>query len=554
MDRLCNGMSPLSVKRVLKSLSTEMDDYYHEAVLRIQQKVPQHRDIVLKLLTFLVHTRTQFTVHQLRQALAVEEELDSDTELSDLTVDVEAVVGMSEGLAIVGQKTEHSDGRVSVFLAHETISAFLKANHQVLPHGPDYIARLCLAYMAFPPCLKNLPAVLKNEFSVSEGTIDYQNRSEGNQGMPFFEWIFPELGYHIHQQSSAVTLAAFDSFLVSLEDSSHDLEVRPFRWFANKRFAFLLQRCIHLGADVKRRWYHGDREFEITLLVSIRRGDVEISRILLEQEFVDVNDGLVAFARTALHCAVEEEQVEEVKMLLQHKAIDVNLMSGEDGSPSPLVSAIVLGRDDLVEILLAHPTIDINLRADYTSPLEQSLKEVYRVKKGAKDEVSRLRILETVLARDDLDVHWLGPMTRVSWAVWAACRNYPYVNERTGYVVGLFLGRSDLEVNQRDSNGRTVLDHAKLLLAELESEEQRDWGPWLIRRVDGEGNIVNVIGNSISAMRDVIAVLMAAGCQQSGLESLKRYPPPWLGDLQTIRRHSLSKDPSKVEILDWSLD
>lgn len=83
---------------------------------------------------------------------------------------------------------------------------------------------------------------------------------------------------------------------------------------------------------------------------------IEIAKLLLNTGRVDVN--LVTHAKppTPLIAAIEASRPDIVELLVEHPDIDVNLTP--DGNPTPIGFAAERGNLEIVKILLRHPDID----------------------------------------------------------------------------------------------------------------------------------------------------------------------------------------------------
>lgn len=127
------------------------------------------------------------------------------------------------------------------------------------------------------------------------------------------------------------------------------------------------------------------------LLAAARKGHIEAIELLLSAEGIDVNDRNNA-GESALQAAAEGGHVEAVRLLLQAKELQINDTGGTFAFAA-LHAASRKGRSEVVEALLEHPKIDVNLRDDDgRTPL------ILAAERG------RVAVVEALLAVKGLDV------------------------------------------------------------------------------------------------------------------------------------------------------
>ena len=89
-------------------------------------------------------------------------------------------------------------------------------------------------------------------------------------------------------------------------------------------------------------------------------GMPDVARLLLERGLVtDVNATLDWLRRTALHLAATWGHVDVVEVLLAHRDVDVNVRALDAGK-TPLHIAAQNGHVDVVRALLAHRGVNVN--------------------------------------------------------------------------------------------------------------------------------------------------------------------------------------------------
>ena len=102
-----------------------------------------------------------------------------------------------------------------------------------------------------------------------------------------------------------------------------------------------------------------DKKYKLTpLMLAVRDGHVEIVRVLLAHERVDVNQARTRDGGTALLWACHTGHVEIIKLLLAHDGIDVNQAS--TSGVTPLFTACAEVHVEAIKLLVAHEGIDVN--------------------------------------------------------------------------------------------------------------------------------------------------------------------------------------------------
>lgn len=93
--------------------------------------------------------------------------------------------------------------------------------------------------------------------------------------------------------------------------------------------------------------------------------DVLIIKLLLQHKDIDINLSNF-FNKTPLHLVVESGHIEAATLLLGHPSIDVNR---KDADETALHKAIKNGNPKILQALLRHPNIDVNAKCSegYTS-------------------------------------------------------------------------------------------------------------------------------------------------------------------------------------------
>ena len=116
-----------------------------------------------------------------------------------------------------------------------------------------------------------------------------------------------------------------------------------------------------------------DNACQSALHLAVMKGNVEIVKLLLSNENIDVNvfnhinETDYEDENTALYTAVKNGKLKIVNLLLSHKNIDVNILNnstcGEDKtSETALHLAVRKRKINTIRLLLKHEKIDINVK------------------------------------------------------------------------------------------------------------------------------------------------------------------------------------------------
>jgi ankyrin repeat protein len=126
-----------------------------------------------------------------------------------------------------------------------------------------------------------------------------------------------------------------------------------------------------------------------------------------------------------------------VEQLLKVKGINPNATNCQEGNT--LISAAILGKTNIVRLLLSHPNIDPNF-------VERRLFGSTALMRAQEPEVIKL-----LLDRDDTDVNLRDNLgwTALVWACYAD----------SIWKVNLLLERENVDPNVRDSSGMTALQY-----------------------------------------------------------------------------------------------
>jgi ankyrin repeat protein len=215
----------------------------------------------------------------------------------------------------------------------------------------------------------------------------------------------------------------------------------------------------------RRRWYKPKKATmdvkrnDSPLIIAVTDGNIELVKTLLSDKNIDVN-AKDKNGETAIMLA---PNMEIFKLLLEHKDLDVNIY--DNHKATILLNAIKAKLDDVVALLLQREDIDVNYHTDQTdSPLEIAFYDGYSkagelllnhpsinvntgvlnacVKKNYYDVVKRL------LQHKDIDVNFTSEKFIMT----------PLFHVKDSKMLQLLLSHPDIDVNfNKTTNGLTPL-------------------------------------------------------------------------------------------------
>ncbi|GMG16917.1 unnamed protein product [Aspergillus oryzae var. brunneus] len=208
------------------------------------------------------------------------------------------------------------------------------------------------------------------------------------------------------------------------------------------------------------------------LCVAVMRGRLDIVRLLLLFP-INVNncnkDG-----KSALHLAVDNNDHNLVKLLLDQPGIDVNIQDNVENS-TPLHNAVELARESIVKLLLGQQGINPNVRDSYGDTAlhiaakfgDPSIAKLLLNKPGLEINMrdhhgqtplwwatknNHLSLVKQLLAESHVDVNTVGQDASTSL--------HHAVENRSSYLVMLLLCTNGIDVNISDESEKTPLEWA----------------------------------------------------------------------------------------------
>ena len=174
---------------------------------------------------------------------------------------------------------------------------------------------------------------------------------------------------------------------------------------------FLLVDYLLKSVDVDVNQYYKDNyESRTALFMAIEKGNIEIIKLLLNNDKLDINvinefyNGTYFVDETVLHVAIEKENIEIIKLLLNNDKLDVNTFRSEvnyDGEKTALFMAIEKENVEIVELLLKNDKIDVNI--PYTYDVVEEMVPLYLAIENENVEIVKL-----LLNKENINVNFLN--------------------------------------------------------------------------------------------------------------------------------------------------
>ncbi|TFK28950.1 ankyrin, partial [Coprinopsis marcescibilis] len=339
LEMLGSCLSICDLRSALNRLPKGVDAMYAATMERIEQQADPL--LVKRTLVWLVYTLESMTINDLRHALAID--LDTSKYDPELLVDAESLLSACCGLITLEPQFVN-------YTAKDFLETYLQKDY---PEPHALIASSCVAHLIYRG-FQDMKDFVENEYG--SPFVGYSHRQRATYShlcasvppntVNFILQCcrFPIL--HISRQSiqdgSSVHVAAAFDFLLLLRE-----------WFQQTQPSgpdpFPHQLDVNIGTEMQ-----GHTPLRIATML----GNIETVRELLGVEGIDVCRPDKWGTRTALLNAIHRRQYGVVKELLRVKDINVNHCPS-DGSA--LRHASLCSSTDIVQLLLDHPGIDINI-------------------------------------------------------------------------------------------------------------------------------------------------------------------------------------------------
>ena len=381
MESLRTKSNRLELKRALTRLPDSVEGYYKQAMDRVEAQAPADRKRGYKILSLVSCARRPLSLKELQHALAVTTFLDDEVYEEDdipIAVDPPKTILESTSALIIIESDE-----TEVQLVHRSLETYLHQDEnrkKWFPTADVDIAKACMTYL-------NL--VLPREPCKDEDLVSK------NSKFPFLQYASQYWGDHVRDAFS------------SPGDSTNNLKdvlglVNTKRKDACMQAAWLTKKGDHDTWDVQRNvnrlhicaWYglstvlstlnpdHGlvdvvEHKYDQTpLMYACRKGHVEVARQLLRLGASQQRRS--TRGRTALFEAIlghhssgnatiakkASKHNQVVELLVKENAgdLDINLVNSQERNRTALMTAAYLGHLKMIEILLGHQSINVDLQ------------------------------------------------------------------------------------------------------------------------------------------------------------------------------------------------
>ncbi|KAK0438148.1 ankyrin repeat-containing domain protein [Desarmillaria tabescens] len=475
MDSLAQSTTPKILRVALGKLPDNMAGAYDKTLERVNSQGEHDRDLAYRIFGWIAFAARPLTVLELRYALAVElgtTALDPDNLCND-----DLLGSVCAGLVIMDQPNwifRYYDISIVRFVHYTTQEYFMSRQDDLFPGFGGSITRTCLTYMTFNDIDIPRPCIPEKTYTVSFFGSPLALLLRDIEKHMFLNYSYSYWGYH----ASGLVQYSIEREIIAFLDVAHHRQVadmlrtRHMHWPPSPVVPpSPLQSAVHQGlvhiTEVLLNQGADPRE-ELPLVVAAEVGHLEIVKLLLSRDDVDVNQADPKNFHTPLMEAARNGHEEVIKAILASKHMNSLNSVDKDGN-SALFHAIYKHRSKVVRILLATPGINAtSCNHIGFSPLAAA---VY----------GRLK--------DDVDPNGRSPETQWTPLSYAAESGYAHIatmllqtgrvdvnsrdcKERTALMtaavrgnvdaVKVLLGHPGIAIMAKDKNGKTAYSHAYL--------------------------------------------------------------------------------------------
>ena len=417
LESLSDKTTIKAVKQALDTLpkgSEALTFAYSDAIERIENQKTGFATLAKETLSWLVCVERELNIDELLHALAVEENAQGLDE--ENIQEAEDVISSCAGLVVLDEETQ------VIRLVHYTLQEYLESKLvSWAPQARELVAAACLTYLAFESCTPSRA----NFVEYGDETLFYdesQSRFVRHcQLHPFFRYAAKHWVTHARYCIGRTSHFRILDFLESMEESQR-LDTLLQIMMYNVPFPLPHEQAtrLHVLAMIG---------FEAQCAEIIRKGYSPIV-----QDF---------HGQTPMHYATfpypgaSDGQEDVIKLLLAKSEVDPNTQDAH--GVTPLICAVQCGRDDITQVLLTYPDIDVNMvTAGYF------FTALFYAVTGCHELITR-----ALLQRDDLDVNFQNK-TGMTALMHAASRG------RTS-VVEIILQHSGVRIDLRNDRNETAL-------------------------------------------------------------------------------------------------
>ncbi|RSL62863.1 hypothetical protein CEP54_005527 [Fusarium duplospermum] len=352
VDELGRQTSIGGLRHTLNKLPSELNNFYQDAMARIDRQSEEDKDLALRSLNWVFRARRPLLLSELLIALAIDPE-DDDLDEESIPFDT-LIASLTAGLLTMEPTLTGQDKTVR--LTHFTVAEYFKDEGSGrLVYTEDHLARTCLNYLLFENMEPDLPM------------------HQPDQRYGFYDYAANNWGHHV-QAASTIDQASVMRFLsnevkartccTAINEYLNWPESKPLYLAAYFQLEESMRTLIAAGCNIDAETPNG-----WTLLLSfVERGQEAVVRLLLENG-ADISPRATqgnTSLREPLAIAAEQGNSAMVQLLLDHGAdpnCDVRGQNKREERTIPLLDAAKNRNLEIVRILLGAEGIRVNERA-----------------------------------------------------------------------------------------------------------------------------------------------------------------------------------------------
>ncbi|SJL14313.1 uncharacterized protein ARMOST_17769 [Armillaria ostoyae] len=363
MDSLAQSTNQKTLRDALKELPDNMKNAYDETMERINHQGKHKSALASRVFGWIAFARRPLIVLELQHALAVE--LGTTTLNPDNLCSKDLLGSVCAGLVVIDQMGRHREPIVK-FVHYTTQEYFMSQKDKFFPHFQETIMHTCLTYLLFND---------SSDIDTYDDSISISSYKDGYPSVPYnYEYGIPydlarkypflyyslvNWGYHVNapQHSMENEIVAFlDSAccrkvakIIHAVELSTEVSV-PLDFAVEYGLLHIMKVLLDRGDDL--------HQCKTPLLITaIQRGNLEMVKLLLDQDSIDPNACSFWETRPPLFYAIQLESMQILEMLLQSDRVNVNCRDCH--GHTPLIMAVISGDISKVKVLLKHRGIDI---------------------------------------------------------------------------------------------------------------------------------------------------------------------------------------------------
>ena len=348
MDSLVGKRSPKAVKAALARLPSGSNAYdfaYNDAMERIKFQKPDQTELAMEALTWITFAKWPLNVQELQHALATTDPEQVEIDEEDFP-DIEDILSICAGLITLDEETG------IVRLVHYTAQEYFQRTDW-LPEAHARIFKACITYLKFEAFGSG---VCKEEKEFKVRTRDFC----------FYRYASVNWGHHLQEGLSGsvgTTLLHCDR----ASSMSGELVSMALELMRNTSHFESAWQCM-LGEEPRHnRGYDFPEPYLIPSDITVLQVAAFFEIVLLAEYCLrDITESATtnnknSFGYTALHYAAQRNSYNVAELILSvGNEVDINPQTKERGL-TPLYLAVWYGHIQIVELLLRHERLDVDL-------------------------------------------------------------------------------------------------------------------------------------------------------------------------------------------------